>query len=198
MGKTPLHTETENTTDNLLPNGKWYVVQVHANSEGRVADSIKRNAKNRGLLDKIFEVLVPAEKTIELRRGRRVELERRFLPSYVLIHCDLTDHLYDVIKNTSKVSGFLFGAGGKGKPRALSAEEISDLKKKMIGAAEVARSLVHFEIGDMIRVTEGPFASFNGTVEGVDTERERVKVTVPIFGRPTPLELEYAHVEKTN
>jgi transcriptional antiterminator NusG len=197
MAKTPLHTEIENMTDVLPPGGEWYVVQVHANSEGRVAQSIKDHAAHRGLQDKIFEVWVPSEKTVELRRGRRVELERRFFPSYVLVRCDLTDHVYDLIKNTSKVSGFLVGAG-KGKPQALSLDEVTKLKGQMMGASEVARSLVHFEVGDMVRVTEGPFASFNGVVEGVDTERERVKVTVPIFGRPTPLELEYTHVEKTN
>jgi transcriptional antiterminator NusG len=197
MTKTPLHTGTENTSETLASGGEWYVVQVHANSEGRVAQSIKDHAVQRGLRDKIYEVWVPSEKTIELRRGRRVELERRFFPSYVLVRCDLTDHVYDLIKNTSKVSGFLVGAG-KGKPQALSGEEVAKLKGQMIGAAETARSLVHFEVGDMVRVTEGPFASFNGVVEGVDTERERVKVTVPIFGRPTPLELEYTHVEKTN
>ncbi len=197
MAKKPLHKETESATEVLLPGGKWYVVQVHANSEGRVAQSIKDNAAQRKLQDKIFEVWVPSEKTVELRRGRRVELERRFFPSYVLVRCDLTDHVYDLIKGTSKVSGFLVCAG-KGKPQVLSSEEVAKLKGQMMSAAEGPRSLVRFEVGDMVRVTEGPFASFNGTVEGVDTERERVKVTVPIFGRPTPLELEYAHVEKTN
>jgi transcriptional antiterminator NusG len=160
------------------PNHKWYIVHAYSNFEKKVRDSIREQAKAQGLEDSFSEILVPTEDVVEIRRGRKVNAERKFFPGYVLVKMDLSDEAYHLIKNTPKVTGFLIiGAIEEGVERPKPA--------------------IMFEIGEQVRVTDGPFASFNGSVEQVDEERSRLRVTVSIFGRATPVELEYTQVEKT-
>ncbi len=188
--------DTATTTEASTTSGKpkrWYIVHAYSNFENKVAESIREQAKQRGLADNIDEVLVPKEKVTEARRGRKIETERKFFPGYVLVRMDLTDEVYHLIKNTPKVTGFL---GSDKKPMPISnAEAQRILQQVQEGIARPKRS-VSFEVGEQVRVSDGPFASFNGTVEEVDEGRSRVKVAVSIFGRATPVELEFAQVEK--
>ena len=172
---------------------RWYIVHAYSNFENKVADSIREQAKQRGLAHLFEEVLVPKEKVVEVRRGRKVDAERKFFPGYVLVKMDLTDEAYHLIKNTPKVTGFL---GTKLKPTPISEAEADRILKQSQEGVERARPAVLFEIGEQVRVADGPFTSFNGTVEDVDEEKGRVKVSVSIFGRSTPVDLEYSQVEK--
>jgi transcriptional antiterminator NusG len=156
---------------------RWYIVHAYSNFEKKVADSIREQAAQRNLADKFEEILVPTEHVVEVRRGRKVNTERKFFPGYVLVRCDLTDQVFSLIKNTPKVTGFL---GADNKPEGV----------------ERPTPTIQFEVGETVRVADGPFASFNGVVEEVDDARSRVKVAVSIFGRPTPVELEFGQVEK--
>ena len=174
---------------------RWYIVHAYSNFENKVADSIREQAKQRGLAEHIGEVLVPKEKVTEARRGRKVETERKFFPGYVLVKMDLNDETWHLIKNTAKVTGFL-GGGGRGKPVAISEAEAGRILKQVQEGVERPKPAVSFEVGEQVKVADGPFASFNGTVEDVDEERARLKVAVSIFGRSTPVELDYAQVEK--
>ena len=173
---------------------RWYIVHAYSNFENKVAQSIRDQAGQRGLADKFEEVLVPTEKVVELRRGRKVDAERKFFPGYVLVKCDLTDDVYHLIKNTPKVTGFL-GAGNK--PQPISEAEAARIlnTKEELAAAPKKRVAVDYEIGDQVKVMSGPFASFNGVVEELDFDKNRVKVSVSIFGRATPVELDFEHVE---
>jgi transcriptional antiterminator NusG len=173
---------------------RWYIVHAYSNFENKVAQSIKDQAAQRGLEENFEEVLVPTEKVVEVRRGRKVDAERKFFPGYVLVKCDLTDEVYHLIKNTPKVTGFL--GADKSKPLPIPDREAERIKGQVADGVERPKATISFEIGEQVRVADGPFASFNGTVEGVDEVRSRVKVAVSIFGRPTPVELEYAQVEK--
>jgi transcriptional antiterminator NusG len=172
---------------------RWYIVHAYSNFENKVAESIRDQAKQRGLVDLIDEVLVPKEKVTEARRGRKVETERKFFPGYVLVKMDLTDEVYHLIKNTPKVTGFL---GSDNKPMPISEAEATRLLQQVQEGIERPKSSISFEVGEQVRVSDGPFASFNGTVEEVDEARSRVKVAVSIFGRATPVELEFTQVEK--
>ena len=173
---------------------RWYIVHAYSNFENKVAESIREQAKQRGLSDQFEEVLVPKEKVTEVRRGRKVDTERKFFPGYVLVKVDLTDEAYHLIKNTPKVTGFL---GANNKPQAISESEAA----RYFGAAEAAAAQprkqvsVDYEIGDSVKVLDGPFASFNGVVEELDFDKNRVKVSVSIFGRATPVELDFEQVE---
>jgi transcriptional antiterminator NusG len=175
------------------PNHKWYIVHAYSNFEKKVAESIREQAKNQGLEDSFSEILVPTEDVVEIRRGRKVNAERKFFPGYVLVKMDLSDEAYHLIKNTPKVTGFL---GSGSKPMPVSEKEV----QRIIGAIEegVERPEDHrlFEIGETVRVIDGPFASFNGSVEQVDEERARLRVTVSIFGRATRSSWNTAQVEK--
>jgi transcription termination/antitermination protein NusG len=172
---------------------RWYIVHAYSNFENKVAQSIKDQAQQRGLIELFDEVMVPTEKVVEVRRGRKIDTERKFFPGYVLVKCDLTDEVYHLIKNTPKVTGFL---GTDKKPMPIPDREAERIKGQVQDGVERPKPSVQFEIGEQVRVSDGPFASFNGTVEEVDEARARLKVAVSIFGRATPVELEYAQVEK--
>ncbi len=172
---------------------RWYAVHAYSNFENKVADSIREQAKQRGLSSLFEEILVPKEKVVEVRRGRKVDAERKFFPGYVLVKMEMTDDAYHLIKNTPKVTGFL---GSDNKPTPLSETEAQRLLQQVQEGIERPKPSVTFEVGEQVRVSDGPFASFNGTVEEVDESRSRVKVAVSIFGRATPVELEFGQVEK--
>lgn len=172
---------------------RWYIVHAYSNFERKVAESIKERAVAAGLSDMFEEVLVPMEEVVEMRRGRKVSSERKFFPGYVLVKMELNDQTYHLIKATPKVTGFL---GTENKPIPITDEEAGRILQQVQEGVERPKPSVTFEIGEQVRVADGPFTSFNGTVEEVDEERGRVKVSVSIFGRSTPVELEYGQVEK--
>jgi transcriptional antiterminator NusG len=172
---------------------RWYIVHAYSNFERKVAESIKERAAAANLGDKFEEVLVPMEEVVEMRRGRKVSSERKFFPGYVLVKMDLSDETYHLIKNTPKVTGFL---GTENKPIPITEAEAGRILQQVQEGVERPKPSVTFEIGEQVRVADGPFASFNGLVEEVDEERARLKVAVSIFGRATPVELEYGQVEK--
>jgi transcriptional antiterminator NusG len=172
---------------------RWYIVHAHSNFEKKVAESIKERASTAGLENLFEEVLVPMEEVVEVRRGRKVNAERKFFPGYVLVKMDMTDQAYHLIKNTPKVTGFL---GANNKPQPIAEGEALRILQQVKEGVERPKPTVTFEIGEQVRVADGPFASFSGSVEEVDEERARLKVAVSIFGRATPVELEYGQVEK--
>src|SRR4029079_16220557 len=172
---------------------RWYIVHAYSNFERKVAESIKERAAAAGLSELFEEVLVPMEEVVEMRRGRKVSSERKFFPGYVLVKMELNDQTYHLIKATPKVTGFL---GTENKPIPITEEEAGRIPPQVQEGVERPKPSVTFEIGEQVRVADGPFASFNGPVEEVDEERARLKVAVSIFGRATPVELEYAQVEK--
>src|SRR5882762_259711 len=174
---------------------RWYIVHAYSNFENKVMESIREQAKQRGLTHLFDEIMVPKEKVVEVRRGRKVDAERKFFPGYVLVKMELTDEAYHLIKNTPKVTGFL---GSGSKPMPVSEKEVARIIGAIEEGVERPKPTIQFEIGEQVRVTDGPFASFNGSVEQVDEERARLRVTVSIFGRATPVELEYNQVEKTS
>ena len=169
---------------------KWYIVHAYSNFEKKVAESIKERAEIENLEDAFDEIIVPTEEVVELRRGRKVNRERRFFPGYVLVNMDLTDETFHLVKSTPKVTGFLGSEHGT-KPHPVSKEEIDRIINRVEETADGPRPSVIFEIGEQVRVSEGPFASFNGLVEEIDEEKSKLKVAVSIFGRPTPVELQY-------
>ena len=172
---------------------RWYIVHAYSNFEKKVAESIREQAKQRNLEDHFEQVLVPTETVVEVRRRRKVNAERKFFPGYVLVKMDLTDEVYHLIKNTPKVTGFL---GTDNKPMPISEAEAQRILQQVQEGVERPKPSISFEIGENVRVSDGPFASFNGVVEEVDEGRSRVKVAVSIFGRATPVELEFGQVEK--
>ena len=172
---------------------KWYVMQVYSGFERKVAESIMEQAKQSHLSDKIEEVLVPTEEVVEMRRGSKVKAERKFFPGYVLVKMEMTDETWHLVKDTPKVTGFL---GGRGRPAPITEDEARRIMSQVKEGIERPKPSVTFEIGEQVRVCDGPFNSFNGMVEDVDEEKARLKVSVSIFGRATPVELEYSQVEK--
>jgi transcriptional antiterminator NusG len=172
---------------------RWYIVHAYTNFERKVADAIKERAKAAGLDSLFEEVMVPTEEVVEVKRGRKIQAERKFLPGYVLVKMEMTDPAFVLIKNTPKVTGFL---GAENKPMPISDEEAMRILHQVQEGVERPKPSITFEIGEQVKVADGPFASFSGHVEEVDEERARVKVAVSIFGRPTPVELEFGQVEK--
>jgi transcription termination/antitermination protein NusG len=178
----------------MMADKRWYVVHVYSGFEKKIAQQIKEQAAQKGLAEAFDEVLVPAEEVTEVRRGQKVSSERKFFPGYVLVKMDMTDDAWHLVKDTPKVTGFL---GSKNRPSPITEGEaqrlISQLKE---GVDKPRKPAVVYEVGEQVRVADGPFTSFMGSVEEVDEERGRVKVSVSIFGRSTPVELEYGQVEK--
>lgn len=172
---------------------RWYIVHAYSNFEKKVAEAIEERAAQQGLEDLFEQILVPMEEVVEVRRGRKVNAERKFFPGYVLVKMDMTDQAYHLIKDTPKVTGFL---GTENKPIPITEDEALRILQQVQEGVERPKPSITFEIGEQVRVADGPFASFNGHVEEVDEERARLKVAVSIFGRATPVELEYGQVEK--
>jgi len=172
---------------------RWYVVHVYSGFEKKVAQSIEEQARQNGMDDKILQIMVPVEEMVEMRRGAKVKSERKFFPGYVLAQMEMTDETWHLVKNTPKVTDFL---GGKGRPTPITDSEADRILHQVQEGIERPKPSVTFEVGEQVRVCDGPFNSFNGLVEEVDEERARLKVAVSIFGRATPVELEYAQVAK--
>jgi transcriptional antiterminator NusG len=172
---------------------KWYIIQAYSNFEKRVKESLERDAEEKGLSHLFEEILVPTENIVEVRKGRKVESERKFFPGYVLAKVDLTDAAYHLVKNTPKVTGFL---GSANKPMPVSEKEVARIVGQIQEGVETGRPTIIFDIGETVKVIDGPFQSFNGTVESVDEVAARLKVLINIFGQGTPVELNYVQVEK--
>tara|TARA_B100000963_G_scaffold354332_1_gene370644 strand:+ start:380 stop:949 length:570 start_codon:yes stop_codon:yes gene_type:complete len=172
---------------------RWYSVSVLSNFEKKVADSIMERAQQHKLEDRIEQVLVPTEEVVEIRRGKKVQAERKFMPGYVLIKMEMSDESYHLVKNTNRVSGFL---GPQGNPMPLPNSEVARILNQVEEGLEKPRSLISFDIGDQINVIDGPFEGFSGNVEEVDEDNSRLKVSVSIFGRATPVELEFTQVNR--
>src|SRR5215475_14832419 len=176
-----------------MADAKWYIVHAYSNFEKKVASSIQEQAEMQGLTDLFEEIEVPTEEVVEVVRGRKRTVEKRHMPGYVLVKMKLTDEAYHLVKNTPKVTGFL---GAENKPMPISEAEAMRILHQVQEGVERPKASVSFEIGENVRVADGPFASFSGVVEEIDEARSRVKVAVSIFGRATPVELEFGQVEK--
>jgi transcriptional antiterminator NusG len=178
-----------------MADAKWYIVHAYSNFEKKVASTIREQAEMQGLSELIEEIEVPTEEVVEVVRGRKRTVEKRHMPGYVLVRMKMTDEAYHLVKNTPKVTGFLGAEQGK-KPLPVPQAEVDRILGKAVELSERPRPKMQFEVGEKVKVTEGPFASFEGAVEDIDEDTGRLKVTVSIFGRATPVDLEYGQVEK--
>jgi transcriptional antiterminator NusG len=176
-----------------LVKAHWYVVHILSGSEHRAAETIREQARKKGLEDQIEDILVPVEEVVEVKKGEKKTTERKFFPGYMLIKMILSDETWHLVKDAPKVSGFL---GGKGRPTPVSQVEVDRIMRQVQEGAGRPKHTISFEIGEKVRVCDGPFSSFTGLVEEIDDEKARVKVSVSIFGRSTPVELEFSQVEK--
>jgi len=172
---------------------RWYVVNVYSGSEKKVAESIREQAVLKKMDDRILEVLVPTEQVVEVRKGTKVNAEHKFFPGYILVKMEMSEETWHVVKDTPRVSGFL---GSRNKPQAISEKEVQRIMAQIEEGIERPTAQVYYEVGEQVRVTDGPFASFVGIVEDVDNEKSRLKVSVSIFGRYTPVDLDFTQVEK--
>jgi len=173
----------------------WYIVQSHSNFENKVAKIIKEESKKLKFSEKIEEIVVPTHDVTEVRRGKRVQRKKKYFPGYILIKSEMDNDLYHMVKNIKKVTGFL---GSKGVPVPVSDKEIEKILGQIKDGVAQPKSAIDYSIGEKVQVIDGPFASFNGLIEDVDEEKSRLKVSVSIFGRPTPVDLEYNQVEKAS
>ncbi|MEM6626651.1 MAG: transcription termination/antitermination protein NusG [Pseudomonadota bacterium] len=178
-----------------MADAKWYIVHAYSNFENKVAQNIREQAENQGLEDVFEEIEVPTEEVVEVVRGKKRTIPKRYFPGYVLVKMRMEDEAYHLVKNTPKVTGFLGADGGK-KPLPVPQAEVDRILGHAVEQAERPRPTIQFELGEKIKVNDGPFQSFEGSVEEIDEENGRLKVTVSIFGRETPVELEYGQVEK--
>ena len=174
---------------------RWYIVHAYSGFEKKVAQAIREQAVQKNIASLIEEVVVPVEEVTEVRRGKKIQTERKFFPGYVMVKMELTDETWHMVKNTAKVTGFL-GHGGKGRPVPITEKEAESIFAQVRDGIEHPKSQVSFEVGENVKIIDGPFDSFVGIVEGVDDEKNRVKVSVSIFGRATPVDLEFSQVEK--
>ena len=172
---------------------RWYIVNVYSGSEKKVAESLREQIILKNMQDRILEVFVPTENVVEIRKGKKVEAERKFFPGYILVKMEMSDETWLVVKSTPRVSGFL---GSRNKPQAVSDSEVEKIMNQIKEGLEHPQTNIAYETGEQVRVIDGPFASFVGIVEDVDNEKSRLKVSVSIFGRYTPVELEFSQVEK--
>ena len=172
---------------------KWYIVHAYSGFEKKVAVAISEKAKTKNIESAFSEIIVPTEEVVEVKKGKKRNAERKFFPGYILIKMIMNDDTWHLVKNTPKVSTFL---GSKGKPTPISNSEAEQISERVLQGVEKPRPSVVFEVGEYIKVIDGPFASFDGMIEQVDEDKSRLKVAVSIFGRPTPVELEYSQVEK--
>ena len=172
---------------------RWYVIHVYSGFEKKVAQTIKEQAQIKGMASLIEDVMVPTDSVVEMRKNKKVSAERKFFPGYVLVKMEMTDESWHLVKNTPKVTAFL---GDKTKPQPITDREADRLINQVKEGIEKPKPAITFEVGEQVRVSDGPFTSFNGVVEEIDDEKSRLKVSVSIFGRPTPVELEYTQVEK--
>ncbi|MHA6326756.1 transcription termination/antitermination protein NusG [Roseivivax sp. CAU 1753] len=172
---------------------RWYSVSVLSNFEKKVAEQIRTSVAEQGLEDQIEEVLVPTEEVIEVRRGKKVTTERRFMPGYVLVRMEMSDQGYHLINSINRVTGFL---GPQGRPMPMRDAEVQAILGRVQEGEDAPRTLIHFEVGEKVKVNDGPFEDFDGLVEGVDEDTQRLRVAVSIFGRETPVELEFTQVTK--
>ncbi|GGH27049.1 transcription antitermination protein nusG [Cribrihabitans marinus] len=172
---------------------RWYSVSVLSNFEKKVAEQIRTSVAEQSLDEQIDEVLVPTEEVIEVRRGKKVTTERRFMPGYVLVHMEMSDQGYHLINSINRVTGFL---GPQGRPMPMRDAEVNQILNRVQEGEDAPRTLIHFEIGERVKVNDGPFEDFDGMVEGVDDDNQKLRVSVSIFGRETPVELDFTQVTK--
>ena len=172
---------------------RWYSVSVLSNFEKKIAEQIRASVEDAGLQEQIEEVLVPTEEVLEIRRGKKVTTERRFMPGYVLVRMDMSDEGYHLINSINRVTGFL---GPQGRPMPMRDDEVNQILNRVEEGESAPKLMITFEVGEQVKVNDGPFEDFDGMVEEVDDENQRLKVTVSIFGRATPVELEYTQVSK--
>jgi len=175
---------------------RWYIVHAYSNFEKKVAEDIEKKARQKGLSERIEQIVVPTEKVVEIRKGKKVDAERKFFPGYVLLKAELNDQVISLVKNTQRVTGFLGEDKTTAKPVPITEKEAQQILHQVQEGVERPKPSVTFEIGEAVRVSDGPFASFNGFVQEVDEERSRLKVEVSIFGRAVPVDLEFGQVEK--
>ena len=172
---------------------RWYSVSVLSNFEKKIAEQILQKVEEQGLQDQIAEVMVPTEEVIEIRRGKKVTAERRFMPGYVLVRMEMSDQGYHLINSINRVTGFL---GPQGRPMPMRDAEVQAILGRVAEGEEAPRTLIHFEVGEKVKVNDGPFEDFDGMIEEIDEANQRLKVAVSIFGRETPVELEFTQVSK--
>ncbi len=171
----------------------WYILQAQSGNEKKVAQAVREAIERAGISDHVEEIVVPVENVVEVKKGKKINTERKFFPGYILMKMRMDDRIWQIVKNVPKVNGFL---GGKGRPQIISDLEISRILRQMKEGVDKPKHIVSFEVGETVRINDGPFESFVGVVEGVDEEKTKLKVSVSIFGRSTPVELEFSQVEK--
>jgi transcriptional antiterminator NusG len=177
----------------MATRARWYVLHVYSGFEKKIVESIREQSEKKGIGEHFEELLVPSEEVVEMRRGQKVNAERKFFPGYILMKMHLTDAAWSLVKNTPKVTGFL---GGRGRPVPITEKEAYRILQQVQEGVDRPRPAITFDVGEQVRVNDGPFTSFNGFVEEIDEDKARLKVAVSIFGRSTPVELEYSQVEK--